>query len=307
MIFPVYNSRLSAMATCETQALMQYVYDFQKAEESVAAECGKAAHVALAHHFAGGAMGDCLDAFEREYRELSEKEVATDDRLDWRNVRDVLQRYIETHSVERFPFEPIVEGIETPVMVPLIDGEVEFYALIDLPSRDKATGGRYPVDHKTTGRITSWWAKKFHLSSQMTGYMYAESVHSGEAVPGAFINAIELGKLPTAKTKCRVHKVPYYECRLEHTKFELFVVNRTPPAMEQWLKDAKVLAMKFKTMALALPKVEMIGFAKQQGVFNNGCTFCDFKDFCAAGRPPEMAASMFIKKRWAPWDERVRG
>ena len=133
--------------------------------------------------------------------------------------------------------------------------------------------------------------------------MYAEAMHTGEVVPGAFINAIEMGKLPTAKKKCPKHKVPYYECRLEHAKFDLFVVHRSPPMMEQWLKDARVEAMSFKALATALPTVDLIGYARQQGVFNNGCTFCDFKDFCAAGRPPEMADGMFVKRRWAPWDQ----
>ena len=37
-----------------------------------------------------------------------------------------------------------------------------------------------------------------------------------------------------------------------------------------------------------------------QGRFNEGCTFCAFKDFCRLGRPTRKPKAFFVEDKWDP-------
>jgi hypothetical protein len=169
---------------------------------------------------------------------------------------------------------------------------------------DKKTGAKAVLDHKTTGKISEWWLKKFRLVSQLSGYVYALGNKYGENVHGAYVNAIEFNKLPVSKNKCRKHGVKYTECRERHCNFQLFNAHRPQHLLDMWLNNAKILAKKY-WMLTAYTEVEMIPFIAQEGKFNNGCTFCQYGLFCFSGRPIDMVDGMFVKMPWMPWDKSV--
>jgi len=280
---------------------MRYVLHYAAESENAPARCGTDIHRALAAYFGGASVETSLDILRNWYQPFAEEHVLEGDRLCFSNIKDIIEEYFDTHPIEKLPFEPIVEGIETAIAAPLCKG-VEFYALIDLPVREKSTKALYVCDHKTTGKVTAWWAKKFRLGSQLTGYIWAAGKHYNEVVTGAFVNAIEVGKLPDSKRKCKKHGVPYFECRKLHAKFDLFITGRSQVQLEKWKEDAIILAKRFKGLKQAYSDINLIQYVPQEGAFNNGCTFCEMRDFCASGRQPELADAMLIRKVWSPWD-----
>ena len=128
----VDNSTLSAVATCTTKALMEYSFHYRQKEAKVEAECGKGGHKALAKWFAGYSKQDSIQEFLNHYRAISEEFVPTDSGWDWSNVKEIIEHWMDTHPIERFSFEILVDHIESGLKVPLTDG-VEFFALIDVP------------------------------------------------------------------------------------------------------------------------------------------------------------------------------
>ncbi len=297
----VDNSTLSAVATCTTKALMEFQFHYRSPDAKIEAECGKGGHKALAKWFAGYSKQDSIEAFLQHYRAISEEFVATDSGWDWSNAKEIIEYWMDTHSVESFPFEVLTDQIESGTTVPLADG-VEFYALVDMAVVDKATRGQYPLDHKFRGQISPWWLVQFRMCSQFTGYVWALGVANKVTVPGIYLNAIQTKRLPSAAKRCGVHGVKYTECRLQHTKFHLGVTQRTPEVTYEWHKMAIQLANYWGVWKQAVTDIGQIQAAPMEGVFNNGCTFCQFKNFCQAGRPSNLAEGMYEKAVWRPWD-----
>lgn len=302
-IIRVDNSRLGAVASCSTRAVTEFVHNRQGGDEPVPRRAGKDTHDSLAEYFrTRGDAAAAMKVFEEQYREFSRQNVPPDDRLGWENLKLIMEEYYLQHPIERFPFDPLPNTEEKAVSAMLTD-TVEAWGVLDLRGREKQTGARYICDHKTTGKITSWWTKQFRLGSQMTQYIWLDAQESGEVVTGAFINAIEFGLLPQSNYKCRTHKVPYSECKRYHARWELLVTSRSPEAINTWLQDARALARRFEVLMKACPSVEMIQYMPQEGRFNGSCTFCQFRDFCDAGRKPELVETMLIYSPWEPWNQ----
>jgi hypothetical protein len=294
---------LVATAGCSTRAVTEFVHGYQGRDEPAPRKAGKDAHASLATYFqTDGDMKMAMEVFEREWRAFAEKNVPDDDRLSWNNLSMIMEEYYLQHPIERFPFEPI-KGSEEKAVSAMLTDTVEVWGMLDLQSREKQMGARYVVDHKTTGKITSWWTKQFRLGSQLSEYIWLDAKDSGEFCQGAFINAIEFGKLPMSNYKCRTHKVPYTECQRYHARWELLVTSRSPEAIKSWEQDARALARKFELLGQAAPSVEMIQYMPQEGRFNGGCTFCQFRDFCDAGRRPELVETMLVYAPWEPWNK----
>jgi hypothetical protein len=296
------NSRLGGTASCSSMAATAYVCGYQGRGEPAPRKAGKDTHVSLAEFFkTRGDVEVAMKVFEAEYRAFAEQNVPPGDRLSWENLEIIMREYYDQHPIERFPFDPI-EGSEEQAISAMLTDNVEAWGILDLRSREKTTGARYVVDHKTTGRITSWWTKQFRLGSQLSQYIWLDAQESGEIVTGAFINAIEFGKLPSGTAKCYKHKVPKNECMRYHAKWELLITSRSSAAIQSWLNDARALARKFELIGKACTSIEMIQYMPQEGRFNGSCTFCQFRDFCDAGRKPELVEAMLVYAPWEPWN-----
>jgi len=306
MVEMVDNSMLGSVARCQTMALMRYVFGYTTSEGMAMANAGTVWHKSNEVWFKTFDIELTMDAFDVEYDKLlgaEQEKMEPKDPKQKQNFRDIAYQYYLAHPPEFFPFEPIPEGIEAVHKFPLIDG-VEFFGLIDLPVRERKIGALYVCDHKTRhGYINQWWTNKFGLTSQFSGYIWLLQQLYQETVPGIYINALAVQKLPDATgTKCRIHKVPQKDCRLQHAKWQLFISTRSPQALIDWETDAKLLAAEFLLLKKAFTSVDMVKYAPQRGKFNEACTFCDYKKFCKADRAAHMAESLFTVKHWRPWE-----
>lgn len=297
------NSRLKATATCSTQCAMHFIYDYVGKEEPAPRRCGADIHRAIAEYVISGDAARAMAVLEGAYARWAGENVAMDDRLAWENVKVVMEEWLRTHPLDKLPFT--VAGLpEQGIGMALGDG-AEFWALVDVPVRERATGALYVCDHKTTGKITEWWARQFRLGSQMSGYVAALAASTGEAVTGAYINAIEVGKLPVGSDKCRTHKVPKSECMRAHAKWQMLVTTRSAAALQQWRSDALALAGKFRGLKkVCAAGLGMVQYLPQEGMWNGGCTFCDLRDFCMAGRRPELVEKQLVYAPFRPWEKK---
>jgi hypothetical protein len=303
----VDNSILESVAKCSTQDLMRYVFGYTTVGGRVLADAGKTIHASHAVWFTNWDITEAMAEFDVQYELLLGREVAgmePKDPCQKANLRAVTEQYYLTHGREFFPFDPIVEGIEKVHHTPLVD-DIEFFGLIDLPAREKKTSALYAVDHKNRfGYINDWWTKKFSLTSQFSGYIWLLQQIYNETVPGIYINAIQVQKLPDpTTTRCKTHKIAYADCRLQHAKSQLFISSRTPQALAGWHVQAITLAKRHKQLMQAFPSVDMVQYAPDEGRFSGACVFCDFRKWCRADRVPALIDGMFVHDPWEPWKE----
>ncbi len=300
--FIIDNSALAAKRVCTMQWALRYGLGLKKKGENAAPMAGKAGHAALAVFRRGGDIPASLKAFDSMYQEWAEQNPP-EERLSWQNVNDILATYLAQHQLKKSPFIPLVQYVEAGLTVQLTP-EINLFALIDCPAVDAATGALVVVDSKFTGKISAWWMKKWRLSSQMIGYMWAMETAYQKPCDRAYIDAIELGKLPDDNgTKCRTHKMPQSECRFLHAHWELLVVSANALKKENWKREAIQTAK--ECMAL-LPAVRAVGIGNlrvwpQEGMWNNGCTFCEFADLCAGDCAPQLVETLLVYDPWEPW------
>jgi len=300
------NSILSAVAECSTQAVLRYILDYASVEERATLRSGDAGHQALAMHLRGFPDAYVLAHFQDLYAEWANENVMPDDRLAYWNVARVLARYLETHPLDGLPFTADPKLVEIGFGYPLDDaGEFMFVGRMDAIVHSKAHDFPFVLDRKFRGQISDWWKRQFKLSSQLSGYVWAAERHTNHPIGGAFIDAIQLSKLPSDDSrKCKEHGVVYAECGDLHAKFDLFPVTRTPDEIEEWHKTAIHLAKRFRDLLYKYGDISVIQKVRTQGKFNGSCTFCGFYDFCATGRQQSMVDSMLVQDPWHPWQLR---
>jgi hypothetical protein len=307
----VDNSILEATAKCSTQVLMRYVFGWATKGGKIMANAGKAIHKSHESWFANWQVEHAMQVFDHWYEQWvapDAAELEPKDPCNKENLRAVVEQYYLNHPADFFPFTPLVEWMEKVhafTFGEIAGEEVMFFGLVDLPVREKKTNALYVCDHKNRfGYINEWWTKKFALTSQFTGYIWVLQKLHNEMVPGVYVNAIQVQKLPDPTTrKCSIHKTPYAECWQQHANSQLFITTRTPQALECWETQAKALAARFVNLKKAFSSVEMVPYAPDEGRFSGACVFCDFRKWCRADRPVKLVEGMFVHEPWEPWKE----
>lgn len=296
----VDNTLLCDVAKCDAAGVARHVLGLRSMDEKLAADMGNVCHDGLEVHFNGGTKQEVLQAIETSHGKfLPPGTPVAEERFALENIKKIIGRFVDMRPVELFPFS--VVHTEEVKSVPLAD-DVTFYMKRDMLVQDKNTGFYAPLDHKTTRIISEWWSKKYRMLSQLTGYCWGTQQEVDTPVEVCYVNAIELQKVPDSNRKCRSHKVPYIECGPEHIKFELLTYSRTQEQMERWKEDALMLARHFGILKQGFPSVDYLQHSRRNGAFTDGCTFCEYKKWCAAGFRPEMAESFVVPDLWAPWD-----
>lgn len=308
------NSTFSAVAQCDTRALLRYVHGWTSQDESIALKAGTAAHACLETYFKTGDRKQALQALRTNYEEWAAQNVPVDGwnvKYAFENVRDLLKTWMRRHPLEQEPYKVFPDLVEVGFSFVLDEQEqIYFYGRYDAIVEERASGQFYVLDHKTTGQLTSDWAHSFKLSTQITGYTWAaQQILGGKRVSGAIINGIQISKLPDVRTKldgtpykCKEHGTGVDECRLMHAKESLAITQRDPHEIEGWQRDAVRLAKKYRRLVAKYPTVESVSTAPQQGKFANACKFCDFKAYCEVGRPAAQIATMLRHEPWKPFD-----
>lgn len=293
----VDNSLLRAVARCSTEAVWRYHLGYTTKDEYAALGVGSAAHAALDTFLSTeGDAGKALGMLKHEYDDLGLDQP--EERFNWTNVRAVMDQWFRTHTIEQMPWSLDGASFEQDFAVEMTD-ELTFCGRLDGIVRNKVDGRWYVLEHKTTGRLTSFWTGQWQVASQLTGYMWAGSKLKDVPIVGAFVNAIEMGKLPSDPVrKCKDHKTPYSECGQAHAKSEIIVTQRTPQQMTAWMANVVRLATRFKRLIERYPTIEQALAAPQEGTFHGACSFCSFKQFCMTGRRPELIESLLTHHPW---------
>lgn len=255
------------------------------------------------------------------------------DRLDADNIALILAGWFDRHNFDSFPWITDPKRVEVGVSALLMQGEDRClcgHAKADHTHKgvvgacDECLCHRYieniyhvgkldllgtlrsdakslcPVDHKSTGKIDGRFIQQFTLDSQMTGYIYDAAHLSGKPVSTCFINAIELSLIPTSTRKCPAHGVPYEECGpSEHLKFQVIgPIERTRRQLDEWRETAIFLARRYHK--LCSESLASIHEVRQEGTFNGGCGYCEFREWCLADRAANQVPHMFTQARWSP-------
>lgn len=292
MTFKFDNSMLED-GNCTAKALVRHLHGRAGKKEKTAADAGTAGHAFYEAFFFGGNTMSCLKAFNDKYAELIGTGADVEERLTPGNIRKILTRHAEARPYpEQWPFEVVeleqVKGVE-------LEPGYEFYVKRDMLVKEKQTGLLAPCDHKSTGKITAWWTKKFKMTSQLSGYVWYTQQEHKNLGANAYINAVEFGKLPNSDRVCSTHrtiaipgvqlgkKCTYKDCGHLHAKFELLIVSRNQVMLKAWKQNALKIAKKMEWAFNAFPDLEHLPFADTEGTFFDGCTFCEFVDLCRLG------------------------
>lgn len=322
----VSQNTLRAVARCDTETALRYALDLTiMSDEAPALECGNAVHEVLADWFKGADMVYCLTKFELLYHGVSEEmglgaSTHPFHRLCYENVDKILREWFETHPMHGFPFGVNPKLVEVAFQIPLVDecvcGVVEsgrahkpggscgnyrpafvFRGRLDAIVQSQHDNALYVLDHKTAGRMTSYWSEGFRNDSQMSGYVWAAQKTLGQPVVGVYINGIETSKLPSDPVrKCRDHGVVYAECGPRHMKSTLLLISRSPDQIEEWHASAVALARRYREILRTVPDIKSLTSVRMTGTFHGACSFCTFNPFCAANRPLEYAGTMLTKR-----------
>jgi hypothetical protein len=324
------NSTLSATRKCATLAATRYHLGLTTGDETAPMRAGTGVHEGVAAYFqSGGDVDAALAGLDRSYRAWSEERVPPDDRLGYRNVAKILQRWCWAHPLADLPFTVDPSLVEVGAQALLTEDGVclcnheedlhaspgdacsacscpEYTIVIYQGRLDSVPQGRdgrwYVGDVKTTGQIKAEWLKGFELSSQFTGYAWLVRETVKKPVAGAFVLAIELGLLPGSTRKCATHKLPYAECSMAHAKFAIVHTLREPWMLEEWRKGALILAQRYAAIRRLVPAVDAIQAVRQEGMWTDACARCELFPWCKSGRTKDMADALLTYQPWRPFE-----
>lgn len=318
--FVVDNSIMRAVLTCSTLAAVQYALHLNAKGQAPALRQGQVGHAALAEWLDTESPNLALKVYRAGYaadvapavaalakgEPRAEKERA---RLGFERTRAILKAWLEARPLATWPLKVAAGDTELPISAPLPfalkDGRrVVFVALLDAIAK-RRTGGLWSIDHKFRKGITDWWKAKQQASAQFTGQMYLAR-EWGIEVAGVYVNAIEIPEAKTSDRKCSEHGQAYKDCDTKHARHELFSTTRSAGEMAAWLATMRKVVPRWATLRDRVQTLDDIHAraVPMEGRFNEGCTFCDLKAWCDAGRPVGGRGDWFQSHRWDPLAER---
>lgn len=304
-ILYVDNSILSTYVTCPLKAAISYGLDRRLTGSDVAhLKAGSAIHTALEYYFGWPLDSDTpLQALEDEYKDWALENVSPKDRMNWHNVKLVLESWLARNPREELAFTINPEHIEIPFEVPLNeDGSIIFTGRIDLIGYGQAGNSCFVIDNKTTGWVDSSKKKEYSINSQMSGYLWATK-QLGWNPAGIYINLVHTGIVPNSNSKCTKHAVTYEECGFEHMKHEwLGPYHRSPQELESWRTDALSWALEWRQVLRHLgDDVSRLKDIQQRGKWTyKTCTYCDWYDYCKGGQKDHWITNFTVIDPWRP-------
>jgi hypothetical protein len=252
-----------------------------------------------------------MSVLDAQYRQYALDRYTDDHRLSWSNVSEIMGQWFATHPVSGFPFKVLPQFIEEPIRVPSwFSEDVDVAAVVDLVG--ETPDGQYVViDHKTTYRMSEGFQRQWTLDPQLSLYIDVVSTVLKQPVHKfqAFINAIELSRLPLAtnKTRCKTHALPFAECRLLHVKSAMLgPVWRTEEQIKEWRQTASGLYYRSQIWAETRDRCDpavhwtLPSITPQEGLYTGACTWCSFFDYCGQGRTKEAYENLLRTRALSP-------
>lgn len=321
----VDNTILASVAACDTQAVVRYVWDLDRADRLDIAPplyAGQSAHTALEVWFKTDQNTDAaMRAFEILYGEWPrEHHVGPGDRFSYENLSRILEHWFRTRAADGLPFIPLAgeDGkvlAELSLSAPLYEdsvGKITFVGLLDLPVQEERTGRYIVVDHKTTGNMRDI-GQRFRMDAQLSGYQWLANETLGKdygiEFDGVGANVIDFSKMPASQTKCKEHGVTYAECGPAHQKSQLlFPIMRPPEEVAEWKATAIELALRYRELITAYGGAvgKDLGWLRTPGKFRGVCPNCALFEWCGLQRPRRALESpkTFAESEWRPWEPR---
>jgi hypothetical protein len=255
---------------------------------------GTAVHKGLATYFKTGDANRAYQKFIDSYPEGSPP--MDQQRLELDNVKIIIHHYF-TETLKSFPYYVHPSLVEVWFEQALSYGNEEtkedpivLVGRIDLLPEDSQSKSLMVLDWKTTGKISDWWLKDWRMDTGLNGYYWATTrFMPNQLVPGCVVGGIELPQLPGKDNpgrKCAKHGLPYAECRKFHPNHQVFQIGMENHMIEEWHRLALGQAKRLKSL-IDTYSVDKSGvkYVRMSGKLCGMCTFCDYLDFCLAGRP----------------------
>lgn len=168
------------------------------------------------------------------------------------------------------------------------------------------SGELWALDHKLTGWLNDEYMASYRLAAQMRGYVWALQQTLGRPVAGFIVNGIQaFRRLPyDFGRRCAKHQVKYGECRLLHVVAELRPFRVTQAELKTWHANALALARRYRELCERYPNMASdLAAVPMEGTFTRACKWCEFAEFCEAGRPVEWASSVLRYDPWRPFPD----
>jgi len=185
----------AAFKSCHRSWFLQYGHRLGKAEGHMPFIFGTAMHEALAKHYIGGsALKQWEKSWEAAVKELDEQlgglaRFASEEH----NALEVMGEQMLINYLrheEEYPVVDEVLAVEERFEVPIRNGKGRILARmsVQLDLLGRRHGKLVVVDHKTAASAPN--LNFLDMNDQMTAYIWATRLHTGEDVRGAIYNAL---------------------------------------------------------------------------------------------------------------------
>ena len=265
-------------------------------------EIGRVLHRTFEHWLQGHATSEIMLHFEEAWRGEVGEGLPPQERLHPGNVRLVLEHWLLAQEGRVREFETVKSEEMFEVPLGKVAGEeVMFYGTIDGLIDWK--GERWLLEHKTTGNMDAGWQASWGMKAQLQGYVWALR-QCGHDVKGAFVNGLEVRKLPpwdgNYAKKCGQHKVKYQECQGLHVKHAwVGPLWWSEARLEQWRRDGLAGAEKLLWLRDDVNVAGVLDEVRMDGQFKwPGCQRCPYQAWCNAGRPLVGLEQMMVHAAW---------
>jgi hypothetical protein len=300
----VVDNSLIKDGVCTTRLALRHILHRRPKVAGLPLTRGSMLHIAIASWIEGASIDDVVADFKGSYRPVFEAAVegglaSADDPWSWQPTARILRHTLERWEEKPLPYVGEPGMVEVAVVKRDIIPGVDYVALLDWIVRS-STGSRWLLDWKTKKSLTPWFGGQQQLSAQYLGQVACANA-SGEEVSGAIAVGLEFGKLNSSTKRCPKHALPYAECALEHVNPpKVVTIQPTPVALETWEATAVKLAKKFVRLKERVTSIDDIDDLPMEGRFYDACNFCDFKEYCALGRPANWLTRMTVEETWDP-------
>lgn len=303
MTLYVNSSLLRLLNDCETRTWIRWGQErvMRVPEAPGPMEAGRVLHRVFEKWMNGESKGSILWRFDTliddEYKGVSPLK----ERFFPENLRLIIGHWLDEQELKPRDFN--VVHTEQTVEAPLgkVGGEdIIYYGTVD--SLIEWKGELYLLDHKTTGSLDEDWTRGWSMSAQMQGYVWLLR-QLGYPVKGAFINGLEVRKLPPwngdMTKKCGTHKLKYSECQPLHVKSQwIGPLWWSENRLAQWHSDVMMLVRKLMHLRSSAASPLMDGQFKWPG-----CKRCPYMQWCSAGRPLAGLDQMMVRSSWRQEEE----
>ena len=300
------NSTMEKTASCHTAVAMERVLHLKPKAGSPQLEAGTAMHKAWEKFFNGEDVEVCILALREHYSSKLPYFEDIKPTYDLANLENLFRIWASKHPNREFPW--VSQYVEKGFQVRLFpDLGVDLIGKMDTFGAD-GTGSYCVVDWKTTGyNLDTRWFRKIQNGSQVSAYLYATQRLFGSAVWVLYIMALKMKVVPMSNRTCKEHGMKYWNpekkegCYHEHADYKVESAYRNKTQLLGWYQDARLITQDYLHILENVKSIEDIGRVPMQGVFNNSCQDCSYREFCHSfNRKPESAEQLFDYKPWSP-------